>query len=387
MKIAHISDTHLGYTQYRLSERKKDFFLAFEKAVDRIIEERIDIVIHTGDLFETHQPDMVTLSQCIGILQKLKNAGIEFITITGNHDRVLRKGTIPPHKILEELGLLKLVDPYGVLKMGDLFIAGFRYLPKRMIQQLKASFFEKLQEEVDKSKYSILMFHQGIGQYLPHEESFEMEIFDLPQGFKYYAGGHIHVFVKEKLYNGIFSYAGSTEFRSKKEVLSGRRGFNIFDFKTNELKRIEIEGLRSFELLKVSEDKDDIKEKLKELSQRIECYEIPPVVLIDYVYKTTEPEVFKVIFQEIERRALYLKINKKRVTEETIEIESEKGKSFSEFLTDFLKEKNYGETVIKLAEEVIESQTEHVEDILKDYVKKEVGKDWEEIEKYLQESF
>ncbi|WP_411376638.1 hypothetical protein GFV12_01090 [Desulfurobacterium thermolithotrophum] len=40
-----------------------------------------------------------------------------------------------------------------------------------------------------------------------------------------------------------------------------------------------------------------------------------------------------------------------------------------------------------MAEEVIESQTEHVEDILKDYVKKEVGKDWEEIEKYLQESF
>ena len=384
MKIAHISDTHLGYTQYRLPERKKDFFLAFEKAVDRIIEERVDLVIHTGDLFESYQPDMVTLSRCIGILQKIKNAGIEFIAITGNHDRVLRRGTIPPHKILEDLGLLKLIDPYGTLRMDGLLIAGFRYFPKRILQQLKTSFLEELSEEAEKNRYSILMFHQGIGQYLPYEESFEMEFSDLPKNFNYYAGGHIHAFVKEDFYGGIFSYAGSTEFRTKREVISGRRGFNMVELEAGDLKRVEIEGLRPFEVLRVSED--NVEGELKELAQRVETYEIPPVVLIDYIYRSTEVDVFGKILEEIEKKALYLRINKRKITEESTEITGGDGKRFSEFLAEFLKEQNQGEKVISLAEEVIESQMDHIEEILKDFVRKELGRDWEEVEKYLQES-
>ena len=52
-----------------------------------------------------------------------------------------------------------------------------------------------------------------------------------------------------------------------------------------------------------------------------------------------------------------------------------------------MKEQNQGEKVINLAEEVIESQTGHIEEILKDFVKKELGRDWSEVEKYLQESY
>ena len=133
MKVAHISDTHLGYMQYRLPERKQDFILAFERAIDICIEERVDIILHTGDLFETYQPDMVTLSRSIRALQKVKAHGIEFIAITGNHDRALRRGTIPPQRILEDLGILKLLNyrqgaPVEelVLSLDGVLIAGFQ---------------------------------------------------------------------------------------------------------------------------------------------------------------------------------------------------------------------------------------------------------------------
>lgn len=382
MKIAHISDNHLGYSQYRLPERKMDFFLAFEKAVDRIIEEKVDVVIHTGDLFESYQPDMVTLSQCIGVLQKAKNAGIEFVAITGNHDRVLRRGTIPPHKVLEELGLVRLIDPYGTLQMDGLFIAGFRYFPKRIIQQLKDSFFENVSEEAEKNRYSIFMFHQGIGQYLPYEESFEIELSDLPKNFDYYAGGHIHAFVKENLYDGIFSYAGSTEFRTKREVDSGKRGFNIIETERGIFERVELENLRPFEVLKASED--DVEEKLRKLVQKVETCKLPPVVLIDYTYKLREIDTFRKILEKIDKNSLYLKVNKRKITEESTEITDGDGKRISEFLTEFLKEQNQGKKVINLAEEVIDSQTGQIESILKEFVRTELGENWKEVERYLQ---
>ena len=47
MKFAHLADTHLGYRQFGLLEREKDFYEVFDKIIDRIIEEKVDFVIHS----------------------------------------------------------------------------------------------------------------------------------------------------------------------------------------------------------------------------------------------------------------------------------------------------------------------------------------------------
>ena len=52
MKFAHLADTHLGYRQFGLLEREKDFYEVFDKIIDKIIEEKVDFVIHSGDLFD-----------------------------------------------------------------------------------------------------------------------------------------------------------------------------------------------------------------------------------------------------------------------------------------------------------------------------------------------
>ena len=49
MKFAHLADTHLGYRQYGLFEREKDFYEVFDKVIDKIIEEKVDFVVHSGD--------------------------------------------------------------------------------------------------------------------------------------------------------------------------------------------------------------------------------------------------------------------------------------------------------------------------------------------------
>ena len=51
MKFAHLADTHLGYRQYGLFEREKDFYEVFEKVIDKIIEGSIaeELEIEAGD--------------------------------------------------------------------------------------------------------------------------------------------------------------------------------------------------------------------------------------------------------------------------------------------------------------------------------------------------
>lgn len=61
MKFAHLADTHLGYRQFGLLEREKDFYEVFDKIIDKIIEEKVDFVIHSGDLFDSARPSPIAL--------------------------------------------------------------------------------------------------------------------------------------------------------------------------------------------------------------------------------------------------------------------------------------------------------------------------------------
>ena len=63
MKIIHISDTHLGAAGFSrklspsgLNQREEDFCNSFIAAVDKIIQLKPDIVLHSGDFFHSVRP-------------------------------------------------------------------------------------------------------------------------------------------------------------------------------------------------------------------------------------------------------------------------------------------------------------------------------------------
>lgn len=86
-RLLHVSDTHLGNRQYGSDVRREDFADAFEEAIEYAIEEGVDAVIHTGDLFDSRDPRLPDLNRCIDTLQRLDNADIPFLGIVGNHER------------------------------------------------------------------------------------------------------------------------------------------------------------------------------------------------------------------------------------------------------------------------------------------------------------
>jgi len=86
-KILHVSDTHLGNRQYRSNTRRSDFADALDATVDIAIDEGVDAVIHTGDLFDDPSPDVPTVNRCLDSVSRLNEEEIPFLAIVGNHER------------------------------------------------------------------------------------------------------------------------------------------------------------------------------------------------------------------------------------------------------------------------------------------------------------
>lgn len=86
-RILHVSDTHLGNRQYSSDIRKEDFAKAFEQAIDVAIENDVDAVVHTGDLFDDPVPSLPTVMRAADALKPLEERGIPFYGIVGNHER------------------------------------------------------------------------------------------------------------------------------------------------------------------------------------------------------------------------------------------------------------------------------------------------------------
>ena len=371
MKVAHTADNHLGYAQYHLRERKEDFFKAFEKVVDRCIEEGVELLLHAGDLFESYHPDTETIYRAIGQFRRLKEAGVKVVAITGNHDRALRKGIFPPQKILEELGLLTLLDPFGEVEFDGLSIFGFRYLPRRYFEEFKDGKLREFEERaLRRNSPSVLLFHQAIDQYLPFKDAFEVLLTELPSGFSYYAAGHIHLPRLEEVKGGKLAYPGSTEFRSLMEAQRGLRGFNIYHPETGEVERVELDGLRPFIVVKTTQERAP--SDLRELLERVKSCSQRPVVVLIYSFKELPVEKFSELLAQIEKFSLYLKVVKRPVLEEAAEEGEVRGKSFHQLFEEFAKELGLSERVKKLSWEVVDAPPERVEEVVESFLKREL---------------
>ncbi|KPN31961.1 DNA double-strand break repair protein Mre11 [Halolamina pelagica] len=86
-KILHVSDTHFGLRQYRNKVRRFDFADAFDAAVDIAIDEEVEAVVHTGDLFDDPSPNIPTVNRCLDAVSRLDSEDIPFLAIVGNHER------------------------------------------------------------------------------------------------------------------------------------------------------------------------------------------------------------------------------------------------------------------------------------------------------------
>ena len=111
MNFIHTADLHLGYRQYDLDERFRDFGRSFKAVAQQAIEARAEFLLIAGDLFHSRNINAPTYFQAHHILTLLKDAGIPCIAIEGNHDRAFIRDGMSWLEALESQGLLKLIKP------------------------------------------------------------------------------------------------------------------------------------------------------------------------------------------------------------------------------------------------------------------------------------
>ena len=143
IRIAHISDTHLGYrTHFRngtdgRNQRALDIEQAYTQVIDSILARGpFDLVVHTGDVFHHSRPSYSAVVWFIAQTSRLAALNCPVIVIAGNHDTsqlrttetifsVLRyslpfvtfvSGTRPEVIEFAELKLQVVAVPHGALE-------------------------------------------------------------------------------------------------------------------------------------------------------------------------------------------------------------------------------------------------------------------------------
>ncbi len=299
MRFAHLSDTHLGYRQYGLIDREKDFYNGFERIIDKIIDIDLDFVVHSGDLFESSRPSTDALIVVQKEINKLTDAGIPFYAIAGNHDLSRRVNPIPPQVLFRDNGI-KLISPIKpYFKQDDYFIGGVPYMP----QNRNLAFKEKLETLSKKAKGStnkILVLHQGIDKYIPQ---YELEIGDIPTNFNYYAMGHLHNYINDSYGEGRLVYPGSTEIWKSNELndyKTNGKGFVLVEMDDGnvETERISVDLPRQFINIRVDYKKlySEMPNFIKEISK----LELKPIVNINvFGSDFTSSEVYEYLNKEL----------------------------------------------------------------------------------------
>ena len=96
--VLHTSDTHLGYRQYGIVERENDVYDVFGEIIDIALREHVDLVVHSGDFFDSIRPPPQAILTAIRHLRRLREKGIPFIAILCDHDTPKRR-VLPPLEI------------------------------------------------------------------------------------------------------------------------------------------------------------------------------------------------------------------------------------------------------------------------------------------------
>ena len=250
-KLLHISDTHLGNRQYGSDIRREDFADALRQAIEIAIDQEVDAVIHTGDLFDTRDPRLPDLNQCIDILQQLQSEDIPFYGIVGNHERKIDAQYLD---LINKTGTAERLDQTPTVINDEVVVYGIDAVTK---PAWHAEDFTL--EEPPNDAYTILCMHQLLEPLVPEVFS-EHHIDDVLDrvnvNLDAIALGDYHESVSDREQGTKIWYPGSTE-RCAKDETEPRR-VSLLEIENGELTRREKElDTRDFLQFEITFAEDD----------------------------------------------------------------------------------------------------------------------------------
>ena len=246
--FVHAADLHLGYSQYGLETRREDFERVFQELVDKTIDLSPDFMIIAGDLFHHARPSNVTLEKTIKNFSRLREAGIPVLTVDGSHDSAPNTITGTILHPLDSAGLIYHLPRHeGACwrKPDCCYVYGVpNFRTRHKTEESLPIFMEKNKPTPNPSLFNVFVLHMAIDlpsvtpPYIEAEVPPEL----VPEGFDYYAAGHVHKTFSENFKTGTLVYSGCIETVDYEEADNPKGFFHV---------RVDEKGSFSPEFLKL----------------------------------------------------------------------------------------------------------------------------------------
>jgi len=255
--FVHTADLHLGYSQYGLEARREDFDKVFQEIVDRTLELKPTFMIIAGDFFHNARPSNVTLENAIKNLIRLREENIPVLVVDGSHDSAPNTITNTILNPLDSAGLIYYLPRHKDAcwrKLGCCYVYGVpNFRTRRKTEEMLTAFIAENKPRPSPETFNIFTFHMAIDlpelnpPYMEAEAPSEL----IPEGFNYYAGGHIHKRYEGRFKGGLLVYPGSTETVNYDEA-GNEKGFYYVEVDSDgnaDLQFIKLKSPREFIVL------------------------------------------------------------------------------------------------------------------------------------------
>ena len=244
IRFIFFSDSHLGYDypfRPRVERRRRgeDFFRNFDLVLERAIEEKVDFLIHGGDLFYRSKIPEKLVWMVFQRIFRVADHEIPVYIVPGNHER-----SNIPHGLLalhDHVHIFERPDSFRLNIRGtDVVISGFPndrdHIRTRFPSLLDATGWQK-----HEAALRLLCMHQAVDGSRIENYTFRarddvLNPRDIPQEFDAVLAGHIHKWqILEPVY-----YAGSLERTSFIERFE-EKGYFDFTWRDGRLEHRFIE--------------------------------------------------------------------------------------------------------------------------------------------------
>ncbi|CAM1334358.1 exonuclease SbcCD subunit D C-terminal domain-containing protein [Tenacibaculum aestuariivivum] len=214
MKILHTADWHLGHRLHEQSQlQEQTLFLDWIE--NYIINNKIDVLLISGDVFDNGSPSNQSLELYYSFLVKLKNTTCKSIIITGgNHDS---PGTLNAPKQLLDALAIKVVgkateniadEVFEINVNGEKIIIGaVPYLRDGDIRRAVAG--ESFNELTDKYKKALINHYKLIAAQCKLVNTSNAPV--IAMGHLFATGGSISD-SEQNIYVGTLGHIGATDF-------------------------------------------------------------------------------------------------------------------------------------------------------------------------------
>jgi exonuclease SbcD len=234
MHLIHIADTHLGLAAFNrldpesgMNLREKQVYDNFLSAIDVIIQQKPDVLVHAGDLFDVVKPKTRAYTTVLESLDRLHDAGIPFIVIAGNHSMVKTRYTTSPYEVLTyhpSRITAAYKFRYEKVEIGDTV---FHLIPNMLRVEDYRTAFEQI--ELAPSGYHNVLVTHGLATAIKDKRlatvaEHELDSTILSDRFDYIALGHYH---RQSQITDNAWYSGSTEYLTYGEIADTKGGLLV----------------------------------------------------------------------------------------------------------------------------------------------------------------